>query len=105
MSSRIISRCASLLVVAMYLCLAAFDELPNNVGGTIGVALLFGLPLIWFPEPIGSLTGYLGHGRISVETPPFLVAFGGWLFLLGVPVVVAILSRQGTAVHHAIFGE
>jgi hypothetical protein len=89
----IISRAASLVTAACYLCLAAFGKVPEDLAGPIGVALIIGLPLIWFPEPIGSLTGYFGHGAITVETPPFLVALGGWMFLIGVPALVAALLK------------
>jgi hypothetical protein len=46
--------------------------------------------LIWFPEPIGAATGYLGNGG---ETPPGFVAFMGWLFLLGIPAVIWLVNR------------
>jgi len=92
MSTTVISRGASLLVAALYLGLAASGVFPERLGGPILVALLFGLPLIWFPERIGNLTGY---GRINVETPPVFVTLGGWILLLGVPVAIAILSDQG----------
>ena len=50
-------------------------------------ALLVPLALIWFPEPLGEYLGYGGRGgMIDVETPPALVAFMGWLFLIGFPV-------------------
>jgi len=104
-STTIASRIASLLVVALYVGLAAFDVLPHSVRGTLGCAILFGLPLIWLPEPIGSLSGYLGHGRVTIETPPFLVAFAGWVFLLVVPLVVAVLSQPGQENQRHILGE
>ncbi len=50
------------------------------------------LALIWFPEPLGSAMGYLGHSVIDVETPPFLVAAMGWFFLVGLPAIVMLLS-------------
>jgi hypothetical protein len=45
--------------------------------------------LIWFPEPIGAATGYLGNGG---ETPAGFVAFLGWVFLLGVPGVIWLVN-------------
>jgi hypothetical protein len=105
MSTTVVSRGGSLLVVVLYLCLAAAGALPGSVAGPILGGLLFGLPLIWFPEPIGSMTGYMGHGRVRIETPPFLVAFAGWMFLLVIPGLVAILSKQGAPIQRAIFGE
>jgi hypothetical protein len=91
--SGIISRVASLLVAALWLCLAATDSIPHSVGGPIAGALVLGLPLIWFPERISSIILPIGRGP-SFETPPFLVAFAGWVFLVGVPLFVALLSKD-----------
>ncbi len=56
-------------------------------------ALLLPLALIWFPDELGSMTGYVGRGgNIDTETPPILVSIAGWFFLLGLPVVFYILS-------------
>ena len=57
------------------------------------MGMVLGLLLIWFPETIGGALEYLGPGRTAPETPPFLVALAGWLFLLGVPVLVVLLSK------------
>ena len=46
------------------------------------------LALIWFPEPIGEATGFIGHGPITASTPPFLVAAAGWCMLLGIPILM-----------------
>jgi hypothetical protein len=93
MSTRIISRSASLLVVAIYLCLAAFGVLPKGMERTLGLAFLVGLPLIWFPEPIGYTIINTRDRPVPTETPPVLVALMGWAFLLGLPIVVAYLAR------------
>jgi hypothetical protein len=86
-----ISRTASLLVAAAYLCLAALGKLPNNLIASTAPALFLGLPLIWFPEQIGSWRAIVYRG--TRETPPFLVAFMGWVFLLGFPLLFAALSK------------
>jgi len=91
--SGIISRASSLLVVASYLSLLALDKAAKNLQGVMIVAILLGLLLIWFPERLGSATGFIGRGRVDVESPPALVAFMGWMFLLGVPALIAILSK------------
>jgi hypothetical protein len=75
----LISRGASLLVVAFYLISAVLDVGVKGLG--FGVILLFPMAMIWFPEPIGSVTGIVGRGYVSVETPPFFVALMGWFFL------------------------
>lgn len=64
---------------------------PDLVGGC--VILLLPLALIWFPEEMGSFTGYVGRGgSIDTETPPILVSIAGWFFLVGLPVLMYFLS-------------
>jgi hypothetical protein len=87
----LISRGASVLVAAVYLTGAVLDGGIKGLG--FGVILLFPLALIWFPEPIGSITGIVGRGYVSLETPPFFVALVGWFFLVGVPVIIGLLSQ------------
>jgi hypothetical protein len=55
---------------------------------TVGVVTLLALPLIWFPEQIGSATGYWGEScfsltQVDVPSPAILVSIFGWVFLLG----------------------
>jgi hypothetical protein len=52
-----------------------------------------GLLLIWFPEQIGSAIISTLDRPAPTETPPVLVAFMGWVFLVGVPVVIALLLK------------
>jgi hypothetical protein len=47
--------------------------------------------LIWFSEPIASATGFLGGA--SGETPPGFIAFMGWVFLVGLPLVIWLIYR------------
>lgn len=57
------------------------------------VALLLPLALIWFPDGLGSMTGYVGRGgNINTETPSILVSITGWFFLVGLPVLMYFLS-------------
>lgn len=57
------------------------------------VFLLFPLALIWFPDQLGSMTGYIGRGgNIDTETPPILVSILGWFFLVGLPVLLYLLK-------------
>jgi uncharacterized membrane protein YoaT (DUF817 family) len=55
---------------------------------TIAIAFLLAMACIWFPEELGQYTGIMHYHAISSPTPLFLVCAGGWLILLGVPVVV-----------------
>ena len=51
------------------------------------------LALIWFPDELGSMTGYVGRGGdINTETPPILVSIMGWFLLVGLPVLIYILK-------------
>ena len=49
--------------------------------------------LIWFPEQIGSATGFIGHSYVNADTPPMLVAIMGWLLLVGLPAVIFLIDR------------
>lgn len=90
-----ISRIAS-LVVALPIMIGGIVSVitEEGIGPVVFAPLIVLLPLalIWFPEAIGSATGYLGHGVINVETPPFLVATAGWFFLVGLPIIVMLLG-------------
>ena len=89
-----ISRIAS-LVIALPLMIAGIIDVIREVGFRpevcVPLILLLPLALIWFPEVIGSATGYIGHGAVDVETPPFLVVTMGWLFLIGIPLLFMLV--------------
>jgi hypothetical protein len=59
---------------------------------TVAVGVLLPLALIWFPEFLGNLTGWGTRAPVDQPSPPKLVAGMGWLFLLGVPVLVFFLA-------------
>jgi hypothetical protein len=89
-----VSKIAAVLVAITYLVLMIIDEhgVSRGVVG-FGGLLLIPLALIWFPEEIGSYTGYVGRGgQIDAESPPALVAFMGWVFLVG-PVIFYYLQN------------
>lgn len=57
------------------------------------IVLLLPLALIWFPDELGSMTGYVGRGgNINTETPSILVSIAGWFFLVGLPVLMYFLG-------------
>jgi hypothetical protein len=58
------------------------------------VAVLIPLALIWFPEQVAGLTGFIGNPTVHPETPPFLVSFIGWIFLVGFPALIAVLNLK-----------
>ena len=57
------------------------------------LGLLLPLAFIWFPEEIGSLTGYYKTGYVNTQTPGAIIAFLGWAILLGLPIIAFLLRR------------
>jgi hypothetical protein len=55
--------------------------------------LLLPLGCIWFPDEIGGLTGYFKTGYVNVETPGAIISFIGWLFLVGLPVIIYLFLK------------
>lgn len=91
-----IPKLAAVLIAVVYVALAAFTEDTSAEDiAFLAVGLLFPLALIWFPEALGRMTGYVGYGpRINTETPPAIVAACGWFLLLGGPVLVYWLATR-----------
>jgi len=61
-------------------------------GLTVYVGALLPLALIWFPEFLGSLTGWGTGAPVDQPSPPWLVAAAGWLLLLGLPALMLFLA-------------
>ena len=59
---------------------------------TVAAGAILPLALIWFPEFLGGLTGWGTRAPVDRPSPPILVAGMGWLFLLGLPVLVFFLA-------------
>jgi len=77
----------SLLIALAYAAVAIYW---GGAGAWKWVAgLLAPLALIWFPDEIGSLTGYFQSGYVNVQTPGPIISFIGW-FLLVAPGVVCL---------------
>lgn len=55
--------------------------------------LLLPLAFIWFPEEIGSLTGYFRNGYINVQTPGIFISILGWFFLVGLPALLYLFLK------------
>ena len=54
------------------------------------LALLWPLSFIWFPEYWGAYRGFIFRGQyIDEESPPILIAWIGWLFLIVFPLFLA----------------
>ena len=83
---RIISRTLSLILAAAYVLpfvAHARDWRDLCACGYPVLLLLVPLSFIWYPEYVGAMKGYLGHGAlVDTETPAFLVSAAGWVLLL-----------------------
>jgi hypothetical protein len=73
------------LLVAIGYCISAL-VITREAGFVVVLTfpLLFVLSLIWFPETWGERI----DGRITRETPAAAVAFGGWVLLIALPLVL-----------------
>ena len=81
-------------IAITYLVIAIIDEhgVFRGVVGLGGV-LMVPLALIWFPDELGSFTRSVGRGgHIDAESTPALVAFMGWVFLVGPVLFYALLN-------------
>lgn len=80
-----------------YLLAVVVHERALTPVAPLAIVLLVPLGLIWFPEELGSFTGYVSRGgNIDSETPPGIVAFLGWLLLvlIGIPIVAISLGYK-----------
>jgi hypothetical protein len=91
-----ISKVAALLLAIAYMIAAAFSKEGLPFAGTVAVGVLIPLALIWFPEEIDSWTR-LGRARWfrglrMLPSPPWMLAMMGWVFLVGLPLVVLVVE-------------
>lgn len=93
-----LSRMLSLGIGAVYVIMYARSAWPIDETNVVDIMLMTAVvmcpvAMIWFPEEIGAINGYIGHtARVTTESPPFLIAGIGWLVLVGVPVVILALD-------------
>jgi len=81
-----------LIVAGIYVFIACFwSEAVEDFAGVLFVALLLGLPCIWFGDELGKAMGPIGHGRIDTSTPGCLIRFVGWLLLVILPFIGFII--------------
>jgi hypothetical protein len=94
-------RLLALAIALGYLIAAAILPHPG-IGSLVMLAVVLAVPLvlIWYPE-IGTswprkktvIGTYADRGRVTRDSPPWLVYLLGWFFLVGLPVVVYLTSR------------
>ena len=80
------------LVVAIGCAIVAIKY--AGVAGLKWCAGLF-LPLafIWFPEEIGSMTGYFRTGYVNVQTSGVTISVLGWFFLVVLPLLLYLIFK------------
>ena len=90
-------RLDKLISVIVFIVIAILGATSLNpfAGRLAGVGLaamisLPGLALIWFAEPLGEQTCF-ARGMVR-PSPPLLIEAFGWLFLLGYPALLLIVS-------------
>ena len=91
-----VGRLVSLAIAAAYVIAGFALEKSWPFALTVAAGTLLPLALIWFPELLCGLTGWGTRAPIDRPSPPRLVAAAGWLFLLGLPLLVFLLvaNRQ-----------
>jgi hypothetical protein len=87
----LINRSASLLVFLTYIA-AGFARGGDRVALVMTILLILPLACIWFPRPLGDYAGTICGQIITSSTPAFLVCAGGWLVLVGVPLIASALA-------------
>ena len=85
-----LNRAISLLVALLYL-VAAYKYGGGETMLKTAMGLLLSLACIWFPEPLGKYGSTIRGQLMTSPTPEFLVCAGGWLVLIGVPLIVYAL--------------
>lgn len=88
-------RSVSLILLVVY---ALFAWRSANVFAflaTLGVGCI-PLALIWFPEQIGSYTGWVGSLRtVNRESPASMVRVFGWILLIVPALVMSLAAMRG----------
>jgi len=82
----LINRGLSLLVCIVYISVGYSVQGSGRALGVF-IGLLFPMACIWFPEPLGNFTGIIRGQLMTSPTPAVLVSAGGWLILVGVPII------------------
>jgi hypothetical protein len=87
----------SLLVGLGYIVAIIVHE--HGVTGSVFkclACLVLPLVLIWFPDELGNYVGFWGVDYyIDSVTPPFLISFFGWFFLVGFPILFYLVVTYG----------
>ena len=89
-----IGKLLSLIIALVYVVLLIVNQSAKAAFEGSAV-LLLPLALIWFPDELGTMMGYVGgSGNINTETPPILVSIMGWFLLVGMPLILYFIWRS-----------
>ncbi len=83
------ARTLSLIVASVYL-VVAYLFADTYVLLKIISFLLVGIVCIWFGDPLGRLTGFMGNISVNQETPDSVIKILGWIVLLLVPAILLV---------------
>jgi hypothetical protein len=88
----LVTRGLSAAVAVGYLTLAYFYGSGPDVLN-VGAALLLPMACIWFSEAMGGYGGTIRLQAITAPTPTVFVGAGGWLLLVGVPLILFFVTQ------------
>jgi hypothetical protein len=89
-----LGKLAALAIASAYVIAGLALERSWAFAFTVAVGAILPLALIWFPEFLGSLTGWGTRAPVDQPSPPRLVAAAGWLLLLGLPACMLFLTSN-----------
>jgi len=87
----LVNRGLSLVVVLTYL-VVGYKYGGGEAALKVFIGILLPLACIWFPEPLGQYRGNIRGQVMTSSTPAFLVCAGGWLVLVGAPLIVFLVN-------------
>lgn len=91
--SMFLNRSLSLLVAIGYVLAVYLHTDSSERTFRMCIGLVFPLACIWFGEQLGNYTGFVRGHYVSTPTPGWLVAAGGWLMLVGAPLIAYALGK------------
>ena len=87
-----VGRVVALAIAAVYVIAGFALEKSWTFALTLAAGTSLPLALIWFPEFLGSLTGWGTRVPVDQPSPPRLVAGAGWLLLLALLAMTFFLA-------------
>ena len=86
-----LNRSLSVVMAIGYVMNACFED--NQPASVLKVLAFLVIPMacIWQGDLLGSYTGPTLRGYIN-KTPGWIVSFGGWFYMVGVPGIIFLLK-------------